>query len=85
MWVAAGVCSSIAPRRRGRRSTTWAWSWITTKAAGPRDALQAKPLRAKAPGVEFPDNLPMNKAQRFYLDPEQIAIWEEEERRKQAR
>jgi hypothetical protein len=53
-----------------------------TASSGPRDPEQTQPLRAKSPGIELPDGLPLSKAQRIWVDPDQIAAWEEEERRK---
>jgi hypothetical protein len=52
--------------------------------SGPRNPAQAAWRAPQPPGVELPDGLPLTKAQRFWIDPELLAAWEDEERRKQA-
>ena len=52
--------------------------------AGPRDPDQGAWPPPKPPGIELPDGRPLTKAQRFWIDPELLATWDDEERRKQA-
>ncbi len=53
-------------------------------ATGPRNPDQRTPHPRKAPAIELPDGRPLTKTQHFWIDPEQIAVWDDEERRKQA-
>jgi|HubBroStandDraft_4_1064222.scaffolds.fasta_scaffold62885_2 hypothetical protein len=52
--------------------------------SGPRNAEESVWPRPKTPGVQMPDARPLNKAQRFIIDPDLMVQWEEEARRKQA-
>ncbi len=46
--------------------------------SGPRDPNETVWPRPAAPGIELPDRRPLNKAQRFWIDPELIARWDRE-------
>jgi hypothetical protein len=52
--------------------------------SGPRDPNERTWPRPETPAIELPDARPLNKAQRFWIDPELIARWdrEAEERRR---
>ena len=49
------------------------------QSSGPRNPAQRAPLVPKPPGIELPDNRPLSKAQRFWIDPELLVKWEREE------
>jgi len=65
----------ITEPRSGSRS-----GW--PQGAAPRNPEQTRFPAPRPPGVELLDGLPMAKAQRIWLDPEQLAAWDEEERAK---
>jgi hypothetical protein len=44
----------------------------------PRDPAENVWPRPEAPAIELPDRRPLNKAQRFWIDPELIARWDRE-------
>ena len=46
---------------------------------GPRNPEQKVWRGPRPPGVELPDARPLTKAQRFWIDPELLAAWEQEE------
>jgi hypothetical protein len=48
------------------------------RTSGPRDAGEMVWPRPEAPAIELPDRRPLNKAQRFWIDPELIAKWDRE-------
>jgi hypothetical protein len=54
---------------------------------GPRNPHQNVWPPPKAPGIELPDARPLTKAQRFWIDPELLEQWDQEEaeRRRAAR
>jgi hypothetical protein len=55
------------------------------RGAGARNSDETVWPRPEAPAIELPDGRPLNKAQRFWIDPELIARWDlevEERRRK---
>ena len=49
------------------------------QSSGPRNPAQRVPLVPKQPGIELPDNRPLTKAQRFWIDPELLVKWDREE------
>ena len=55
-----------------------------SRGAPPRNPEQTRFPAPKPPAVELLDGRPIGKTQRIWVDPEQIAIWDEEERRKQS-
>ena len=52
--------------------------------SGPRNADERVWPRPKTPGVQMPDARPLSKAQRFIIDPDLMAQWEDEARSKRA-
>jgi hypothetical protein len=47
--------------------------------AGPRNLNERVWPPPEAPGIELPDARPLTKAQRFWIDPELLEQWEQEE------
>jgi hypothetical protein len=50
------------------------------RGTGPRDPAQKGWRAPKRPGIEMPDGRPIMKTQRFYIDEELLAQWDEEAR-----
>jgi hypothetical protein len=50
--------------------------------SGPRNPDQAVFPAPTLPAIDLPDGRPITKAQRFLIDPELLARWEDEEERR---